>query len=359
MRIRPLAAALVGALLAGTVASAPPARADHHWDYFPDPSFEVVAVKASPEEISVKEMGTVPVTITMTTRPAQGQEDKSGTVMALTEDERLPHPAELTVTLELVAQEGSTKHWRGVVNVGGPTRTVGFNGAYNCELACNDYPTPIAGPQIRVRASDTPLVTFTKTTPVKLTNRTYAVRGRVLKATKRSFGRPVTVVVSRGEDCWRGIPTGTAVRTTPDGRFKAVLKNTITMPGDGASMQQLHCAKILSNASDVRNRRAYIAYDTTNVPWKLTLPVRAPKTFKRGKKAAVHTSAGALGMTPLIVFERLEGRGEWSIISLGEIRPNGRATAYIRPLELGRHTYRLRSWESTAMSKTFTVTTVR
>ena len=33
-----------------------------------------------------------------------------GTVMALTEDKRLQNPAELSVTLELVGQEGSTKH---------------------------------------------------------------------------------------------------------------------------------------------------------------------------------------------------------------------------------------------------------
>ncbi len=60
--------------------------------------------------LSVKEMETVPVTVTMTTRPAQGQKDRSGTVMALTEDKRLQNPAELSVTLELVGQEGSTKH---------------------------------------------------------------------------------------------------------------------------------------------------------------------------------------------------------------------------------------------------------
>lgn len=107
MRIRPFAAVLAGALLAGTIASAPPARAD---DYYPDSSFEIVTAKVSPSVISVKEMSTVPVTVTMTTRPAEGQQDQSGTVMALTEAMQYLSPADLSVTLELVGQEGSTKH---------------------------------------------------------------------------------------------------------------------------------------------------------------------------------------------------------------------------------------------------------
>lgn len=235
-----------------------------------------------------------------------------------------------------------------------------FNGAYNCELGCNPYPTPVfSGPQIRVQASDSPVITFAKMAPVDLASRAYTVSGQVLKTSKRSFGRRLTVVVGHSRDCGAGNAAGTAVRTTPDGHFKAVLTNPITLPGGGAAMRYGQCAKILSDARDIRNRRTYVAFAATTVPWTMTLPVRAPKTVKRGTTAVVDSAAGPLGSGAVIVLERLHGRSAWRPVFENYVRPSGRVSTYIKADDLGRHVYRLRSDDSKVMSKTFSVVTVR
>ncbi|GAB96150.1 hypothetical protein BJY21_003108 [Kineosphaera limosa] len=356
MRIKPLAAAVVGALVALGVTAPQQARAD---DYYYDETFEVVAAAASPSAVSVRELGTAPVTITLTTRTREHEQDQSGTVMTLSESMYTPGPADMSVTLKLVGQKGATKHWRGVVNVGGPTRTVRFSGAYNCEFLCTRYLTPIAGPEIHVRGRNSPAITFEKLSAADLGSPTYVVKGRVLSTSKHAYGRRPTVIVGQGDECYNSDQGGTAVRTAPDGRFTAVLNNRITNSMLGAPMRSGQCAKVLSDAKDIRNRRTFLAFASTTVPWTMTLPVQAPKTVKSGSTARVDSAAAPLGPLAKITLERLHGRSAWRPISEGHVRTNGRVSTYIKADALGRHVYRLRSDDSKAISKPFVVTTVR
>ena len=92
----------------------------------------------------------------------------------------------------------------------------------------------------------------------------------------------------------------------------------------------------------------------------MTLPVRAPKTVKRGTTAVVNSAAAALGSCTSVVLGRLHGRSGWRPGFTNQIRPSGRVSAYIKVDDLGRRIYRLRSWDSVVMSKTtFAVVTVR
>lgn len=354
MRLRCVVTAVVTSLLAIGAPSAQQARAD---DYYPDQSFDVVSATATPSTVKVSGRETKPVTITVTTRTAEGYEDRSGTVMALTEAWQVPQPADLSATLQLVGQKDGTKQWRGVVHVGGPSRVVKFDGAFNCEFGCNLYPTTSDGPRIRVQSTESPVLTLAKPTTTDLSSRSYTVSGRVLTSSKRSYGRPIPVHVAYGLDC-TNTDAGVVARTTADGRFRATVSNRTADLSRGLPVMQRQCVKVLADARDIRNRPTFLAYGETDIPWKTTLPIRAPKSVKRGSTAIV-SSAALLPTWTVITLERLHGRTAWRPVDYSRVRPGGRISSYIVGNALGRHVYRIRNDDSRAMSEPFAVTTTR
>lgn len=355
MRRLPLITTLAVSLVAAGALPAPQARAD---DYYPDASFEIVSAQATPSTVTVTGRETKPVTITVTTKTVEGEQDRSSTVMALTAEAfQYPRPADPSVTLLLVGQKGGTKQWRGVANIGGPSRLLRFNGAYNCEFGCNLYPTPIAGPSIQVLATDSPALTVAKSALTDLSSLTYAVSGRVLTTSGRSYGRPIPVRVTYGREC-NNSDAGVVVSTTAAGHFRATLKNRLTDVQLGAPVTQQQCVKVLADARDIRKRPTFLAYAETTVPWTATLPVQYPRTVKRGAKALV-TSTAPLSSGTMITLQRLHGRTAWRPVSYSNVRPSSRISSYVKGDTLGRHTYRIRNDDGRAVSKPFVVSTVR
>lgn len=354
MRRLPLVTTIVACLLAVGALPAPQARAD---DYYPDASFEIVSAQATPATVTVTGRETKPVTITVTTKTVEGEQDRSGTVMALTAEAfQYPHAADASVTLLLVGQKSGTKLWKGVVNVGGPSRLLRFGGAYNCEFGCNLYPTPIAGPSIQVLATDSPALTVTKPALTDLNSPTFTVSGRVLTTSGRSYGRPLPVRVTYGREC-NNSDAGVVVSTTPAGHFRATLKNRLTDVQLGAPVTQQQCVKVLADARDIRKRPIFLAHAETTVPWTANLPVQYPRTVKRGAKALV-TSGAPLPSGTSITLERLHGRTAWRAVSYSNVRPSNRISSYVKGDALGRYAYRIRNDDGRAVSKPFVVETI-
>lgn len=217
-----VSASLTLAVLATTGAPAP-AQADPAFDE----SYEVVSVKADKTVVKPQGLTPAPVTFTLQTRRAANTEwpHPASDFMTLTQDVTYHSQQWEFAHLKRVSTVNGVTTWRGTMQVSGPSRTLLFSALDNClmrdtwSLRCGGFePLPLNPIKIKVESTATPVVTIDLKTPAQLSSPTYVVKGRVLKSTGRSYGKPLVVNIARGNDC-RFVGTGTRVRVKADGTF--------------------------------------------------------------------------------------------------------------------------------------------
>lgn len=374
MRLAATATSLTLGLILSLATALPSARADDYYS-FRDTSFVVTSTQVSAREVTVTGLGTARVSVTVKTRDVPAPIGPTGEVTmpepatprsTLQLVERRDYAEGQVVTLGRVAGDGPLNTWRGVVPVTGPSRTLTFRALRRCSdvIDCRFLHDHDLAP-ITVRAVQTPVIHFDRTPTVDLSVRSYVVSGRVLTSSGTSFGRRLTVVVGRGQECWvSALPgsttiAGRGVRTGIDGRFRVVLDNLPDLAGAGAPVAQTHCARMGSGVTEPARGVVLLTSLERAMPWRARLPVTAPTTIRRGRPATVRSSA-PLPTSADIRLERLHGRTAWRTVRLSSsVSASGRISVRTIPDALGRHLYRLRSSDSQAMSQQFVMVTVR
>ena len=166
------------------------------------------------------------------------------------------------------------------------------------------------------------------------------------------------MVVGRNPEECATSNAGIATRTDVAGRFTVTLRNVPTNMW-GAPVAQVHCARLTGSSKDALGNVTDLATARVEIPWAHRFVVTAPRTVRRGKPATLRTSA-QLPFPSDVRLERLHGRTAWRTVPTGgTYNPEGPIEAYFFPDTLGRHTYRLRTADSRAVSPTFVMTTVR
>ncbi|WP_168583121.1 hypothetical protein [Gephyromycinifex aptenodytis] len=361
MRFPRLAAAVVAAVLTGTITAAP-ARAD---DFYTDESFIVEQISASRSEVRVHGLQTTPVTITMTTRPLPGEYQHPGDGYMTLSEWVYPTMEGPLIPLKKVSTKGDLTTWKGVARITGPSRMLHFGAVHNC-LSTNgndgcpwsSYPHGFSpGLSIQVTATDTPVLSMDKRTRVGLSQRAYRVSGQVRTTSGAPLPR-VRLLVARGKEC--GVPdAGVPTRTDARGRFSVLVTNRHRSAiGDAPPVMTEHCLRVTSSARDTGNRPVHLATLTTPHPWSTPIPLNAPARVRLGQEVAVWTRPTLLPLWTGLRLERLSGR-TWHDAGFGQVGGSGRGVVTFVPVVAGTVTYRLRVADSDVTSANFVMTGVR
>ena len=348
--------------LASAVGPATSARADDTcsmtWE-----TFGIENVRMDRRAVSVSGLGTAAVGFTMTTRtdaePTPGMRSVWNRMQLRQAKDGWDGPV---VHLRKVSESesGRVATWRGAFQATGPTRTITFDRAVgdtgNCEMG--RFPVPTGLPSLRVTARNTPVIRPTNPRTTQLRARSYTVSGRVLSTSGRPYGRRLRVVVGQNPVECETSNAGVATRTDAAGRFTVTLRNVPTTMW-GAPVAQAQCLRLTGSSKDALGNVTDLATARVEIPWTHRFVVTAPRTIRRGKPATLHTFA-PLPFPSDVRVERLHGRTVWRALPTGGTRdPEGPIEAYFIPDTLGRHTYRLRTADSRAVSPPFVMTTVR